>query len=363
MNYKNNLYFILVTLSLFLILTFRVNTFILFYFYFELRLIPIFLIIIGWGYQPERLKAGLLIFFYTLVASLPLLLIILYILIISNNMLIFSTIRLNFKFSIQRFTLYKIFIILAFLVKFPIYSVHLWLPKAHVEAPVSGSIILAGVLLKLGGYGLIRVWFLSGNRTLIYLFIRISLIGGRILGIMCILNRDIKVVIAYSSVVHISIIIVCLFLINMWCVEGGIRIILAHGICSSGLFAGANLLYERAHSRSYLLVGRRLAKLSSYSVIWFLLLVCNFGGPFSLNLLGEIILIVGISRISKIMLLTITFLSLFSAAYSIILYSTTQQGQCLTISQHTQILNCREMLIIIRHIWPLFLLPILAIIY
>jgi NADH-ubiquinone oxidoreductase chain 4 len=135
---------------LFLVLSFISSKLINFYIFFEASLIPIFLLIIGWGYQPERLQAGIYILFYTLFASLPLILVIL---IIKNEIEYFYD-RFNFDSINYLNNLILAIIILAFLVKLPIFFFHLWLPKAHVEAPVAGSMILAGVLLKLGGYGL-----------------------------------------------------------------------------------------------------------------------------------------------------------------------------------------------------------------
>jgi NADH-ubiquinone oxidoreductase chain 4 len=131
------------------------------------------------------------------------------------------------------------------------YFVHLWLPKAHVEAPVSGSIILAGVLLKLGGYGIIRLIRVTNIRIISSQIIALALIGGGILGVLCIVQRDIKVVIAYSSVVHIALVIAGRLRLTKWGFEGALIIILAHGVCSSGIFAAANMIYERRHSRRF----------------------------------------------------------------------------------------------------------------
>ena len=351
-NYKKLLLINMIVLLVRLVFTFNTTNIIIFYFFFEWSLIPIFFIIIGWGYQPERLKASLSLFFYTLFASLPLLISIVIIINWSGSVklrIIITQGMPNFLWTIT---------VLAFLVKFPMYFVHLWLPKAHVEAPVSGSIILAGVLLKLGGYGIIRLIRVTNIRIISSQIIALALIGGGILGVLCIVQRDIKVVIAYSSVVHIALVIAGRLRLTKWGFEGALIIILAHGVCSSGIFAAANMIYERRHSRRFFFNSGLLNRRAIFRIVWFVLIVANFGGPFTYNLLGEILLILNLSSLAINSLSVVLFLSFFSAAYRLILYRSTNQGQ--TGNNNSVLIKVRfsEMIILISHRWRLLFLCI-----
>lgn len=244
---RKSLFSALVEVSLILLLfCFIVKSVLSFYFYFEAVLIPIFLIVLGWGYQPERLSAAFYIFFYTLTASLPLLIAVV---LLTEEM---GTRLIGILRVVEntRSNLIILLLVIAFIVKFPIYYFHLWLPKAHVEAPVSGSIILAGVLLKLGGYGIFLVIMLRNcELTRNNLLSILAITGAALLSLIILRMSDMKVAIAYSSVVHIRIVIVVCTRNSILGLIGGIWIIIAHGVTSSGIFRAANMIYERRHSR------------------------------------------------------------------------------------------------------------------
>nr|ALO70831.1 NADH deshydrogenase subunit 4 [Philonthus fimetarius] len=352
-NYYYNLFLLmLLMLMISLFCTFTsMNLFIL-YLFFEMSLIPTLILILGWGYQPERIQAGTYLLFYTMLASLPMMISMFY------YYSKFKTLDLFIMNDPINLLMMYFFMNSVFFVKMPMYIVHLWLPKAHVEAPVSGSMILAGVMLKLGGYGLLRLMslFLMIGIKINYLFIMISMIGGVYVSFICIRQTDIKSLIAYSSVAHMGLVLGGIMTMNYWGLCGALVMMLAHGLCSSGLFCMANISYERLMSRSLFLNKGLINLMPSMSMWWFLFSSSNMAAPPSLNLLGEVILINSLISWSMLSMIPLSILSLFSAVYSLYLYSYSQHGKIYSGLYSFSMGLSREYLLLLLHWLPLNLL-------
>lgn len=351
--YSSKFIFLVLVLLFFLILSFSVERIIMFYIFFESRLIPTFMLILGWGYQRERIQAGLYILFYTLVASLPLLLMI-YIYYYTAFSFSFDHL-INFSYSIN-FYFYFLFTF-AFLVKLPIFLVHLWLPKAHVEAPVSGSMILAGVLLKLGGYGLMQFIKIVWKYTLFvnFYYIGLRLVGGFLIRLVCLRQSDLKILVAYSSVSHMGIILAGFITLRIWGVLGAFTIILAHGLCSSGLFYLCNLVYERSGSRRLLINKGILRLLPKVSLWWFLFCITNMAAPPSINLLREIFLINSLISWRVIRIFCLIFICFFVACYCLYIFRYSQHGKfnlSLISFSDSEVI---EYLVLFLHLFPIYL--------
>nr|QBH75473.1 NADH dehydrogenase subunit 4 [Aquila audax]UBQ34072.1 NADH dehydrogenase subunit 4 [Aquila audax] len=349
----------LITVQPLLLLAFSATELMLFYITFEATLIPTLILITRWGSQPERLSAGIYLLFYTLISSLPLLVTILY-LHTHIGTLYLTMLKLSHPTLTTSWTdlLLSLALLMAFMVKAPLYGLHLWLPKAHVEAPIAGSMLLAALLLKLGGYGIMRLTLLINPLSphLHYSFLTLALWGALMTSSICLRQTDLKSLIAYSSVSHMGLVIAASILQTHWSFSGAMILMISHGLTSSMLFCLANTTYERTHSRTLLLT-RGLQPLLPLMATWWLLAnLTNMALPPTTNLMAELTIMTALFNWSTLTIILTGTATLLTASYTLFMLLTTQRGTLPTHITSLQNSSTREHLLMILHITPLLLL-------
>lgn len=301
-----------------LIFVFSALDLLVFFIVFESILIPMFLIIGFWGSRTRKIKAGYQFFLYTLIGSVLMLLGI-FIIYFETGSTDYHLITF-FEFSGRRQIILWFLFFMAFAIKIPMFPLHIWLPEAHVEAPTAGSIILAGVLLKMGTYGLLRfslVFFPEGCLYFTPLIFVLSIFAVLYTSLTTLRQIDLKKIIAYSSVAHMGFVTMGIFSLNLLGLQGSLFIMLSHGFISSGLFFCIGVLYDRHHTRLVKYYTGLTQAMPLFSIVFLFFSIANLGFPGTSSFVGEFITLAGGFQSNTTTAFFISFGMILGAAYSL----------------------------------------------
>nr|WAB70095.1 NADH dehydrogenase subunit 4 [Hyla helenae] len=353
--------FTIILLQTTTLLAFLADNMLLFFIMFESTMIPTLIIITRWGAQKERMLAGTYLLFYTLFGSMALLTALLFFYETFGTLSMLLIKELSLELSLSACSVaWWIACFVAFLVKMPLYGVHLWLPKAHVEAPIAGSMILAGTLLKLGGYGILRMGSLINDSFLPMAapLIIFSMFGVLLSAALCTRQTDLKSLIAFSSVSHMGLVIAASMLKTEWSIAGSMILMISHGLVSSALFCLANTSYERTHTRTLIVLQGSQIIMPLMAAWWLLAALLNMALPPSPNFIGEMSILASLFQWSNLTLIIMGLSIIFTTSYSLYLFWSSQREYPPLHTKFMPPIYTREHILLSLHIIPALLLTL-----
>lgn len=301
----------------------------LFYIFFEAMLIPMFLVIGIWGGK-ERIYSSYKFFLYTLFGSVVFLIAIIYIYVNvgSTDINILKSILPYTNLDVQKFLWLAFFV--SFAIKVPMFPVHTWLPDAHVQAPTSGSVILAGILIKLGAYAMIRFlipFFPDASLYFANFVFALSVIAIIYASLVALMQEDMKKMIAYSSVAHMGYVTMGIFSFNAQGIDGAITQMISHGLVSAALFICVGVIYDRINTKEIAQMGGIAQKMPNFALLFMIFTMASVGLPGTSGFVGEFLSIIGTFKASKITAILATFGIILGAAYMLWLYKRVAFGK------------------------------------